>query len=68
MAEYHALAYHYGWGFDALRALSRTYRHGFCRKVVEQMEAEGGKGRGPFNSANDDAPPKHGGRPYREGG
>ena len=62
--EYHVLAYYYGWQFDALRKLPRTYRQVFCHKVQKQIEAENGKKANPFDGG---APVlKSGGKPYKE--
>ena len=63
LAEYHVLAYYYGWGFGELRNLPRGHRQVFCHKVVRQVEAENGVKRDPLG----DGAPTHGGKPYREG-
>ena len=66
LAEYHVLAYFYGWAFDALRELPRTYRQAFCWKVKKQIEAENGKTAGP--TGGDASELISGGKPYRESG
>ena len=63
MAEYHVLAYFYGWGFAEIRGLPRTCRQSFCHRVKEQVEAENGKKENPL----DDGPGLiSGGKPYIE--
>ena len=65
MAEYHILAYFYGWTFAELRGLPRMYRQFFCHKVKKQVEAENGKKDNPLDGNNT---PEliSGGKPYME--
>ena len=67
MAEYHVLAYFYGWAFADLRELPRTHRQSFCYRVKEQVDAENGNDR---NGPLDGGAPEliSGGKPYIESG
>ena len=65
MAEYHVLAYFYGWSFSELRDLPRTYRQMFCYKVKKQIEAENGKKENPL-VGNNTSELISGGKPYIE--
>ena len=66
MAEYHVLAYFYGWAFAEIRGLPRTYRQSFCHKVKKQVDAENGKDKkNPLDGAG--TPDLiSGGKPYKE--
>ena len=64
MAEYHVLAYFYGWAFAELRDLPRMYRQSFYYKVKKQIEAENGKKENPLDGNTPEL--ISGGKPYIE--
>ena len=64
MAEYHALAYSYGWSLESVRGMPRTLRQVFCLRALKQAEAESGRASSPLESADGLV---SGGMPYREG-
>ena len=64
IAEYHILAYYYGWPFAAIRGLPRSFRQLFCYKIQKQIEAENGKNVKPLDGGATEL--ISGGKPYRE--